>query len=391
MLGNGAGFWVVAIAFAGSLAFSAVPTPLWTIYQVHDGFSTFMVTVAFAAYTVGVAVSLLLAGHLSDRLGRRRVLITAILVEVAAAVVFLTSTSLGVLIAARVITGIGIGMITATATAYLTELHAAARPGAGRARSDVISTATSLGGFGIGSLVSGLLAEYVTSPLRAPYLVFLGLLVVSAGAVAFTPETVDLAQARPAYRPQRISVPAAARPAYSASAAAAFVAFAVLGLFTSLAPSFVAGTMHHPSRALAGLVAFLVFSAASGTQIALRGVSARRQLATGLLLMSAGLATVTTAVWLPSLVLFLLGGAIAGGGAGVLFKGAISSVGGLAAPGQRGEVLAGVFLAAYTGMAIPVLGLGLASQAVAARTALLGFSVVLIALGAAVGRRLLRR
>ena len=61
----------------GSLAFTVVPTPLWAIYQRHDGYSTIAVTVAFAAYAVGVIVSLFLAGHLSDRLGRRRVLLPA--------------------------------------------------------------------------------------------------------------------------------------------------------------------------------------------------------------------------------------------------------------------------------------------------------------------------
>ena len=108
----------IAVAFAVSLAFTVVPTPLWAIYQRHDGYSTIAVTVAFAAYAFGVIVSLFLAGHLSDRWGRRRVLLPAILLEAAAAALFLTSTSLGVVIVARVLSGLGIGMITATATAH---------------------------------------------------------------------------------------------------------------------------------------------------------------------------------------------------------------------------------------------------------------------------------
>ncbi|MEK8172664.1 hypothetical protein NKH77_36510 [Streptomyces sp. M19] len=84
VLGHGAGFWVIALAFLSAMAFSGAPTPLWAVYQRQDGFTTFMVTVAFAAYAVGVVVSLFLAGHVSDLLGRRRVLLPGLLAEVAA-------------------------------------------------------------------------------------------------------------------------------------------------------------------------------------------------------------------------------------------------------------------------------------------------------------------
>lgn len=294
------------------------------------------------------------------------------------------------LITARIVSGLGIGMITATATAHLTELHAAGRKHPTRTRSELVSTGANMGGLALGPLISGLLAQYVDSPLRTPYVVFLVLLIVSAAGVALVPETVELAAERPAYRPQRISVPAGSRPAFFAASAAALAAFAVLGLFTSLAPSFVAGTMHHPSRALAGLIAFLVFGAGAGAQIALGPLPVRRQLAAGLVLMSTGLAALTVSVRLPSLALFIGAGIVTGAGAGVLFKGTLSTVVGLAAPASRGEALAGLFLAAYIGLAVPVLALGVATRYVADRTALLGFAAILIVVCAGVSRSLLR-
>jgi MFS family permease len=110
------------------MAFSVVPTPLWTLYQARDAFSTFAITVAFAAYAVGVLVSLFLAGHLSDRVGRRVILLPAIVLEVIAAVLFIVWNTFAGLIVDRVIAGLGIGMITATATAFIFELHRHARP-----------------------------------------------------------------------------------------------------------------------------------------------------------------------------------------------------------------------------------------------------------------------
>ncbi|MFG2041094.1 MFS transporter [Dactylosporangium sp. NPDC048998] len=382
------GFWAIALAFAVSLAFTVVPTPLWALYQRHDGYSTIAVTVAFAAYAFGVIVSLFLAGHVSDWLGRRRVLLPAVLLEAVSATLFLTSTSLGVVIVARVLSGLGIGMITATATAHLSELHAAARPGAGRARGDLVATVANLGGFALGPITSGLLAQYVSAPLRTPYLVFLGLLLVAALAVSLVPETVAVRSRR--YRPQRVGVPAATRPRYFAAATGAFASLSVLGLFTSLAPAFVAGTLHHPSRALAGAVASLVFGTGALAQVLLRRRRTRDQLAAGLTLIALGLATLTAAVWAESLPAFLAGGVLAGAGAGALLKGAVSTVVDLAPPAIRGEALAGLFLGGYLGLAVPVLGLGVLTQLVSAPVALLGFAAAIVAVAAAVSRPLLR-
>ncbi|WP_238013474.1 MFS transporter [Dactylosporangium sp. AC04546] len=383
------GFWAIAFAFAVSLAFTVVPTPLWALYQRHDGYSTIAVTIAFAAYAVGVVTSLFLAGHVSDWLGRRRILVPAVLLEAIAATLFITSTSLGVVIVARVLSGLGIGMITATATAHLSELHTAARPGAGRARADLVSTVANLGGFAFGPVVAGVLAQYVSAPLRTPYLVFLALLLLAALAVSLVPETVSVFPRR--YRPQRVNVPAATRPRYFAAAAGAFAALSVLGLFTSLAPSFVSGTLHHPSRALAGLVASLVFASGAAMQVLLRRQPIRHQLVTGLALMVLGLVTVTAGVWGTSLAVFLAGGIMAGGGAGALLKGAISTVVDLAPPAVRGEALAGLFLGGYLGLAVPVLGLGFATQVVSPRVALLGFAAAVILVIAGAARLLLRR
>src|SRR5438132_2653056 len=81
-------FWMVSFAFLAAMAFSAVPSPLYGLYRARDHFSVFMVTVAYAVYAVGVLGALLLAGHLSDWFGRRRLLLPALGTAVASAVVF---------------------------------------------------------------------------------------------------------------------------------------------------------------------------------------------------------------------------------------------------------------------------------------------------------------
>jgi len=384
----GAGFWAVAYAFAVTLAFSAVPAPLYVLYQARDHFGSFLVTVIFVAYAAGVVTSLFLAGHLSDWFGRRRVLVISVAINMVSGAAFLLWPSVPGLIAGRLVSGISIGMLTATATAALSELHAAARPGARPARAELVSAVANLGGLGLGPLLAGLLAQYAPAPLRLPYLVSEALMLLAVVALAVVPETAARPDPRPRYRPQRVSVPAAHRPLFFAAGLAAAVDFALFGLFTSLAPGFLAGTLHDHSHALAGFTAFVVFGAAALAQIAASRMTLARQLGFGLSAVAAGLVLVVLAVWLPSLPLLLTGGVVAGGGAGAAFRGSIATVSSIAPPQARGEALAGLFLAAYAGLAVPVLGLGVATQLLSTKVAVLGFGVALILVVAAVSRRL---
>jgi MFS family permease len=389
-----AGFWLVAYAFTVTMAFSAVPTPLYVLYQARDGFGSVTLTLIFAAYAVGVALSLLLAGHLSDWAGRRRMLAVAIAVNVASGVLFLTWPAVPGLLVARFVSGISIGLLTATATAHLTELHRTARGASGGSggggQASAVSTAANLGGIGLGPLLAGLLAQYAPDPLHLSYLVVEGLMLAGLLGLALVPETVTRPEPRPAYRPQRVSVPRASRPAFWAAGATGAVVFSVFGLFTSLAPSFLAGTLHERSHALAGVAAFAVFGAAALSQILLARVPLRRLLGIGIAVLVAGLVGVTVAVWVASLALLLVGGVLAGAGAGATFKGTVATVISIAPEQARGEALAGLFLAAYLGLAVPVIGLGIATQYLSAPDALLIFAAALLAALAAVSRRLFR-
>jgi MFS family permease len=176
-------------------------------------------------------------------------------------------------------------------------------------------------------------------------------------------------------------VPPQARKRYLGAALGAAISFATFGLFTSLAPSFLAGTLGDTSAALAGVTAFSVFAAGAIAQMLVAGRSSNESVIGGSAGMLAGLVLIVVAVWLPapSLALFLIGGVVAGAGAGILFKGAVTTVATIAFPEQRAEALAGMFLAGYIGLSVPVLGLGFLTQELATRDCLLIFTLVLAA------------
>jgi hypothetical protein len=169
-----------------------------------------------------------------------------------------------------------------------------------------------------------------------------------------------IAEERPAYRPQRISLPEGARRIFGAASIASFAGFAVFGLFTSLAPTVLSGTLHETSRLVAGLVTFAVFAASAVSQVALAGIPQRAQLRASLGLVVGGLIALAASVLRSDLPLFDISGVLAGAGVGLLFKSSIAVAASLAVPDRRGEVLAAIFLIAYTGLALPALIVGLA-------------------------------
>jgi MFS family permease len=379
-IGHGVGFWIAAASFLVVMAYTMVSTPLWPLYQQRDGFSTFAVTVAFAAYAVGLVTSLFLAGHLGDTVGRRRMLLPAIAVEIVSAVLFILWPTLPGLIVARVVSGLGVGLLAATVTVHILDLHRTSRPGADLARGQIVAGVANLGGFGVGALVSGVLARFVAAPLVTPYAVFLVLMVLAFVGIALAPDTGTRPAVRPAYRPQRIRVPREARGLFLLAGGMAFAAFAVVGLFASMAPIVVSSQLHIASRATAGTVVFVAFAAAALAQVGVRTLEVRTRVALGTVLLVVGITALTVVVGTGGgLAAFFVVGAVSGAGGGTLFTSAFAVAGSLGEPAHRGEVLAGIFLIGYVGLTVPVVGLGVATLSVELSTALIGFAVVIIA------------
>jgi MFS family permease len=135
---------------------------------------------------------------------------------------------------------------------------------------------------------------------------------------------------------------------------------------------------------LAGSIAFLVFGAAAFTQAASGPLTGRQRFTAGLIAQAAGLIVLALGMHVASLALFLIGGAVAGAGAGVLFKSAVGAVAQMAPAHERGEALAGLFLIGYLGLIGPALGLGIATRYLPATTAMLWFSGFLLAMLAAI-------
>src|SRR2546422_4087911 len=80
-LSRAASLYLLASITVSYLASSSAPTPLYPIYQAEWGFSSLAVSLVFGIYAVAVLGALLVAGRLSDYVGRRPVLIVATAVQ----------------------------------------------------------------------------------------------------------------------------------------------------------------------------------------------------------------------------------------------------------------------------------------------------------------------
>ena len=375
-LSRRAGFWAVAFSFLAVAAFSTAPSSLYGLYEEQEHLSSLTITIVYAVYALGIVVSLLLAGHVSDWYGRRPVLLPALAVAVAAAVIFLTWRSLAGIIVARVLTGLALGAAVATATAFVTDLDAGPG-GVATRRAGIVATIANIGGLALGPLIAGLLARYAGHGLTLPFIVFLALLLAAAGLVIVAPEGHPALHPRPKYRPQRLTAPANGRSQFLAATTGVCTAFAVGGLFAGLAGTFLAGPLHQPSPALTGLTIFLTFGAGVLVQTTTTRWPARRLLAAGIAPMLAGLCLLVVSAWTspPSLALFLAGGIVAGTGIGAIIRGSLTVVISAASPDDRAGALATFFTAGYAGVSVPVVGVGIILQHLSPRLTLLIFAV----------------
>jgi MFS family permease len=379
-LGRRAGFVIAAYAFAVTMLGTTLPTPLYGLYQAEFGFSQLMITVIFATYAGGVIAALLLFGRLSDEIGRRGALLPGLALSALSAVAFLLAQGLAPLLIGRVLSGLSAGIFTGTATATLLDLAAPE----GRTRATLVATIANMGGLGCGPLLAGLIAEWSGSPLQVPFWVDLALLVPAAIGVWLMPEPVAR-KAHPRLRPQGLHVPPEIRAIFIRSSLAAFAGFAVLGLFTAVAPAFLAQILGVTSHAVIGLVVFSVFAASAAGQLALNTiVPDRRALPYGCALLIAGMVTLALGLADSSLPLLEIGGLLAGFGQGLSFRSGLGAVNASSPADKRAEVASSFFVVAYVAISIPVVGVGLLAETAGLRSAGLIFAGVVAALSAVV-------
>ncbi|MDQ0989191.1 MFS transporter [Streptomyces sp. V3I7] len=360
-------FWTVAAGVGVVLAANSTPTPLYVNYQERWGFSATTLTAVFAMYAAGVLVALLLVGGLSDRVGRRPVLLGSLCLLIASYALFLAADSVAWLYVARAVHGLATGVFTGAASAALVDLH----PRGDHRTAGLVNSAAMPSGLAVGAAVSGALAQWGPSPLHTPFLVLAGLSLALLVAIAlWVPETVPLAPGRwsRVLRLQPLRVPAKTRREFLIAGTGVAVAWAVGGVYLSLGGSLVKELLHSYNPFIAGLVIVSMQGVAGLAQLTwtLRwgAVSDGITSAIGCVALLLGMLAVSGALLAGSTALFFTGSALTGIGFGLAFMGSSRRITQVAPVERRGETLAAFFVVAYLAFSIPAILAGFLSTRV---------------------------
>ena len=358
-------FVLAVSAFFVTMVGATLPTPLYPLYQQRYGFGSLLVTVIFAIYAFGVVGGLILFGNLSDRIGRKPVLVLGLVLSAASALLFLLAGSLAPIYVGRVVSGLSAGIFTGTATAYVIDLA----PGGRRRLASFVAVFANLGGLGAGTLLSGCLGQWAPDALRTPFAVDLGLVVLAAAGLLLVPETISRQSS--GFRLQRLGVPPEVRSVFVRAALAGATAFAVSGVFSSVAPEFLGVGLHRHSPALAGLLVFVLFLfSVVGQALVIRLPNA---LAAGCGLLVAGVALLAVSLAADSLAALFGSAAAAGLGQGVIVGSGVAAIAERAPAERRGETASSFFVVLYFGLSLPVIAAGVAIHYSSLRSAGIGF------------------
>src|ERR687888_1855882 len=224
-----------ALAAAGiglALFASVTPSPLYGIYSQLWGFSPVVLTLIYGTYAFGVLTTLILAGRLSDEVGRRPVLLAALGTLLATTVLYMLAQSVAWLFVARGLQGLATGLALAAASAALLDLHPRRDPAGVGLTNGVVSA----GGIGLGMLVSATAVQLLPAPRVVPYIVLFTLFAIAFTGALLMPEPVQ-ERSRLKLTPQRPSVPAAVRRPFLLAALGVISSWSIGGLFLALGPS----------------------------------------------------------------------------------------------------------------------------------------------------------
>jgi Major Facilitator Superfamily len=362
-------------SFAGAMliaAGSSAVTPLYRLYQASMQLTPFWITVVFASYVASLLTALLTVGGLSDYIGRRPVILAALLLNAAAMLLFAEARDVGQLILARTVQGLSVGVGTTAFGAAILDTN--------RARGPLLNSVTAFLGMTSGALGAAALITFAPDPLHRVYDVLLGLTALMIALLWIMPEsTTRKAGALVSLRPH-VSVPPQSRSILLRLTPANIAAWSLGGLYLSLMPTVVASAMGVASPWVGGVVVSALMLTAATSVATFRDWPARRLILMGTSTLSVGVAVSMFGIQQQQVAALLAGTAIAGAGFGSTFSGTLRALLPTAGAHQRAGLLSAFYLQSYLAFALPAVVAGLSVPLIGLAAAAYVYGAVIITL-----------
>lgn len=338
-----------------ALGVSGVPAPLYHLYETTWHLTPLATTVVFASYAVAALAAVLISGRISDVVGRKPVLVGALVAMIVGLGVFLVADDITLLLVARTIHGAAVGSIVVVAAAALLDL----RPHLGPRTGQLSGVAFNIG-MTIAIVGSAMLAQYAPYPLRTPYAaVAVVCAIVGVGVILLRETHTTRAAGR-----IRITKPAVAqeiRSDFWFSALGAMASWSVLGVLLSLYPSLAARQTHIENLLFGGGVVGVTAFSAALAQLAATRIPAHRAAIIGDIGMAVALLVTVPVLLTHSWPLVFAAAALLGVTFGIGFGGSLRHLSQVVPPDQRGETMSAFYVLAYTAMTVPTLVAGWAA------------------------------
>ncbi len=346
---------VLLVVIALGLGISAAPSPLYGIYAAEWGYEPITTTIVFAAYAAAALVSVLVTGSISDRYGRRPLLIAATTGLVLGNVVFALAGAVPALIVARVVHGLSVGAIVVVGSAALLDM----RPADGAATGRRTGVAFNVGIF-LTVLATSIDAEYGAAPLVVPYVVLGTLSALGLAAVLFMrePHQEDRAVTLSVARPR---VPGEIRADFRFAALGVMTAWSVLGVFLSLFPTIASIAVGTENLVFGGFVVGGTALMAAVSQGWSAHWEARPTAIVGDFGTAAGIGSCVLAVHVGNGWFLVAASLLLGFFFGLAFGSSLRHLGQVVPAAHRGEVMSAFYVLAYSALALPTVIAGLAA------------------------------
>ncbi|MDN7597976.1 MFS transporter [Burkholderia multivorans] len=359
--------WVVTAVFM----LSNSPTPLYVHWQQQLGFSSGTLTVIFALYIAGLLGTLLIAGQLSDRHGRKLVLIPGLLAALAACLLFAGAASVMMLAVGRLLAGIAVGVIVSAGMAAVVDVGGAEH----KRQAALLASVAMVLGAGLGPLLAGGLAQGLAQPVIPIFGIEALVLLSALGIVWWLPLRRPIASE--AKRLRLPTVPQANRRQVACGIATFGPGITATSFVLALGPSLLSNLLEVRSPLLAGGMACVMFLTATGVQFAVRHWPIPRIFAASAaatVLSMAGLALAIHASLVPALIVSAL---LAGAGQGLGQLGGLTLIGLHVPDSHRAQANAVLNIGGYIPAGILPVATGYLIDAVGIAAGATSFALVL--------------
>lgn len=346
---------VLMILMAVALGVSSAPAPLYGLYEEQWHLSPITTTLVFAAYAVAALAAVLVAGQLSDRYGRRPVLLFAAVTMIVGLAIFMTANDVAELFVARILHGAAVGSTVVAGSAAMLDL----RPTHGSRTGHLTGIMFNVG-MAVTILSASVLAEFGPDPLVTPYaIVATVVLILLVGLLAMNETHHDRSSGR--LRISRPSVPKAISHDFRFAALGVMAAWSVLGVYLSLFPSFaeLSTGIHH--LVFGGAVVAAMVGASAVSQAFGIWLTPRRAAIIGDVGTAASLLLSIAALRSHHAALIVLVAVLLGLSFGLVFGGSLRLLGSVIPAESRGEVMSAFYVLAYGAMTVPTILAGWAA------------------------------